>query len=133
MRKFILASLLTLITASAFSQADRFWSANHDDRGTIAKDKAAARQSYPQEFKLFNLNAPPFRQELFAIVGSNRSKNSTIISIPNADGNLEEFEVVEASNFEPDLQAQFPPWVFLDVINDERRHFGRILPFRLEV
>ena len=27
---------------------------------------------------------------------------------PNADGGIEEFEVYEASNFEPDLQAQFP-------------------------
>jgi hypothetical protein len=109
MRKFILlASLSALISASAYSQADKFWSANHDNRSAIAKDKAAGRLSYPKEYKLFNLNAPPFRQELFSIVGPNRSKHSTIISIPNADGNLEDFEIVEASNFEPQLQAQFP-------------------------
>jgi reprolysin-like metallo-peptidase family M12B/type IX secretion system substrate protein/fibronectin type III domain protein/pre-peptidase len=109
MRRFILLALLSaLISTSALSQADKFWSANHDNRSDIAKDKAVARLSYPKEFKLFNLNAPPFRQELFSIVGANRSNPSTIISIPNADGNLEEFEVVEASNFEPDLQAQFP-------------------------
>ena len=109
MRKLILlASLSALTTASAFSQADRFWSANNDNRSAIATDKAVARLSYPKEFKLFNLNAAPFRQELFAVAGANRIKNSTIISIPNADGNLEQFELVEASNFEPDLQAQFP-------------------------
>ena len=109
MRKFLLLTCISaLLTASAFSQADKFWSANNDNRSTIATDKAVARLSYPKNFKLFNLNAPPFRQELFAIVGTNRSKNSAIISIPNADGNLEQFEVVEASNFEPDLQAQFP-------------------------
>ena len=109
MRKFImLALLLALISSSAYSQADKFWSANHDNRSDIAKDRAVGRLSYPREFKLFNLNAPPFRQELFSIVGANLSKHSTIISIPNADGDLEEFEVVEASNFEPDLQAQFP-------------------------
>ncbi|MET0752074.1 MAG: reprolysin-like metallopeptidase [Pyrinomonadaceae bacterium] len=33
---------------------------------------------------------------------------STVISLPNAEGNVELFEVFEASNFEPDLQAQFP-------------------------
>jgi hypothetical protein len=109
MRKLLLLTCISaLITASAFSQADKFWSANNENRSSIATDKAFARLSYPKNFKLFNLNAQPFRQELFAIVGANRSKNSTIISIPNADGNLEEFEVVEASNFEPDLQARFP-------------------------
>ena len=109
MRKFVLlASLSTLISASVFSQSDKFWSANHDNRSDIAKDKAVGRLSYPKEFKLYNLNAPFFRQELFSIVGDNRGKHSTIVSIPNADGNLEDFEVVEASNFEPALQAQFP-------------------------
>ena len=108
MRKFIPLALLALISASAFSQTDKFWSANHDNRSDIAKDKATGRLSYPKEFKLFNLNATPFRQELFSIVGANRSKHTTLISIPNADGNLEEFEVVEASNFEPELQEQFP-------------------------
>jgi hypothetical protein len=109
MRKFLLlTSLSALITASAFSQADKFWTANNANRSTIPTDKAVARLSYPKDFKLFNLNVSAFRQELFSIVGSNRSKASAIISIPNADGNLEQFVMVEASNFEPELQAQFP-------------------------
>src|SRR5204863_3431064 len=31
-----------------------------------------------------------------------------VIYLPNAEGNYEQFEVFEASNFEPALQAQFP-------------------------
>jgi hypothetical protein len=31
-----------------------------------------------------------------------------VISLPNANGDLEQFEVYEASNFEPELQAKFP-------------------------
>ncbi|MES1220362.1 MAG: peptidase, partial [Bacteroidota bacterium] len=109
MRKvLLLTSLLALITASAFSQTDKFWSANNENRSAIATEKAVARLSYPKDFKLFNLNAPPFRQELFAITSGNALKHSAVISIPNADGDLEQFEVVEASNFEPDLQAKFP-------------------------
>ena len=109
MRKFtLLTALSALITASAFAQADKFWSPNNDNRSAIATDKAVLRLSYPKDFKLFNLNAAPFRQELFAIADNKALKHSTIISIPNADGNFEQFEVVEASNFEPDLQAQFP-------------------------
>ena len=57
MRKLIvLASLAALTSTSAFSQADRFWSANHDNRSAIATDKAVTRLSYPKDFKLFNLN-----------------------------------------------------------------------------
>jgi hypothetical protein len=109
MRKYtLLVSLFVLVSASAFSQANKFWSANHDNRSDIAKDKAVGRLSYPKEFKLFNLNHAAFKQELLSIAGANQGKHSTTISIPDADGNLEDFEVVEASNFEPALQAQFP-------------------------
>ena len=104
----LLTSLLVLIGIKGFSQTDIFWSANNTSPGSIIIDKAVARLSYPKDFKLFNLNDAPFRQELFAIVGNNPNKHSTIISLPNADGKLEQFEVVEASNFEADLQARFP-------------------------
>src|SRR5215216_6755545 len=108
MRKFILFTCLSAFaTASAFSQADKFWSPNNDNRSDIATDKAVARTSYPKEFKLFNFNAPYFTHELLSIAGSRRIKPSTVISIPNADGGFEQYEVVEASNFEPDLQAKF--------------------------
>ena len=109
MKKVLLITvLLAFIATDAFSQTDRFWSANNQNRGNILKDKAVARLSYPKEFKLFNLNTNALRQELLSIVGRNSMKHSTIISLPNADGVFEEFEVVEASNFEPGLQTQFP-------------------------
>ena len=107
MRKVpVLTLLAVMITTVAFSQVD-YWSANNENRSTIAIDKAVARLTYPREFKLFNLNAAPLRQVLFSIVDA-QSKRSTIITLPNADGNLEQYEVFEASNFEPELQARFP-------------------------
>ena len=75
--------------------------------GKIVTDKAVARLSFPKAFKLFTLNIEPLRQELFSVV-SNQVKHSTVISLPNADGQIEQFEVFEASNFEPALQTQFP-------------------------
>jgi len=63
--------------------------------------------SFPKEFKLFDLNTDLIRQELMLVV-DNASKHSTIITLPNADGGFEQFEVYEASNFEADLQVQFP-------------------------
>ena len=108
MRKGLLLTLVSaMITVLAFSQTDRFWSANNENKTTIPTAKAVARLSYPKEFKLFNLNAASLRQELFSVVDK-QAKQSTIITLPNAAGILEQFEVYEASNFEPALQAQFP-------------------------
>ncbi|MGC4101740.1 zinc-dependent metalloprotease [Ferruginibacter sp.] len=106
--KVSLTLVLVTITAWGFSQTDRFWSPSSESRTNIVTDKAVARLSYPKEFKLFNLNTEPLRQQLFSIVDKKTSNTSTIITLPNADGNLEQYEVVEASNFEPDLQARFP-------------------------
>jgi hypothetical protein len=99
---FVLASTLS-IEASAQSN---FWSVNTQSRAAIPTDKAVTRRSYPKEFKLYNLNIAPLRQQLFSIVDN--TSRSTVIVLPNADGQYEQFEVFEASNFEPALQAQFP-------------------------
>src|SRR5436190_11506715 len=108
MRKgLLLTLLLAMISSVAFSQADQYWSPNSENKNAIPTDKAVARVSYPKEFKLFNLNAAPFRQKLFSVLDK-QTRPSTIISLPNAVGNLEQFEIFEASNFEPALQAQFP-------------------------
>src|SRR5215217_2240948 len=109
MKKVLLLTLMSsLMITLGFSQTDRFWSANRQSPGTIQTDKAVGRLSYPKQFKLFNLNATLLRQDLFSVVGRNAVKHALVISLPNADGNLELFEVVEASNFEPDLQGKFP-------------------------
>jgi hypothetical protein len=94
-----------MITTVAFSQD--YWTANNGNRSAIVTDKAVARLSYPKEFKLFNLNAAPLRQVLFSVVDK-QARASTIITLPNAAGDLEQFEVYESSNFEPELQAKFP-------------------------
>lgn len=72
------------------------------------KHKQTARASFPKDFKVFDLNVDALRQDLFQIVGANPARRSTIISLPNAAGQIEQFEVFEASNFVPELQARFP-------------------------
>ncbi|HRD43678.1 MAG TPA: peptidase, partial [Ferruginibacter sp.] len=75
--------------------------------GKISTDKSVARVSFPKTFKLFTANLPLLKQELFKVV-NNSVAHTHIISLPNADGAIEEFEIVEASNFDAELQAQFP-------------------------
>src|SRR4051794_39298379 len=108
MKKLVLQIILSvLITVSAVGQANMYWSPSNETRSNIIADKSTSRASYPSEIKLFKLNFEPFKQQLFSIVDRS-SKTSTIISFPNAAGDIEDFEVYEASNFEPALQAKFP-------------------------
>jgi Metallo-peptidase family M12B Reprolysin-like/Secretion system C-terminal sorting domain/Bacterial pre-peptidase C-terminal domain/Fibronectin type III domain len=105
MRKLVLSVLAFTVMYTASAQ--NYWS-SHTDAGRITTDKAVARLSFPTAFKLFDLNLAPLRQQLLSVTGVNASGRSTTISLPGADGNIGQFEVFEASNFEPALQAQFP-------------------------
>ena len=109
MRKIYAISILTcLIVLSSFIvNAQSYWQKSSVPAGRITTDKAVARQSFPKEFNLFDLNIAPLRQELFNVTG-NHNTHSTVISLPDAAGNIEQFEIFEASNFEPPLQARFP-------------------------
>lgn len=104
----LLTVLLTLATTLGFSQSDRYWSANFSNKNNIVTDKSVSRQSFPKEYKLFTLNGTALSQTLYGLTNGHTSKHSTIISLPNADGQLEDFEVFEASNFDLALQAKFP-------------------------
>jgi hypothetical protein len=101
--KKLLLSFLLLGFVSTIS-AQNYWT-THTDASRITTDKAVARLAFPKDFKLFDLNLTPLKQQLFNAVSS---RQTTIISLPNAEGQLEQFELYEASNFEPALQAQFP-------------------------
>ncbi|MBC7873976.1 MAG: T9SS type A sorting domain-containing protein [Ferruginibacter sp.] len=107
MKKIVLFVLSFTLMVAVTAQENNYWSLN-TDAGRITTDKAVARLSFPVAFKLFNLNAEPLRQQLFSVVAGHYPRHSTVISLPNADGQIEQFEVVEASNFEAALQARFP-------------------------
>jgi len=98
--------LATALLLSTMSFAQDYWRP-HAEGARITTDKAVSRLAFPANFKLFDLNFTPLRNEVFKTVG-NVSGHSTIISLPNADGQIEQFEITEASNFEPALQAKFP-------------------------
>ena len=99
--------MMVMMCLAGFSQ-NNFWSANPQSRSSIITDKSVNRQTYPTDIKLFRLNLDPFQQVLLSVVDNKPAKKSTIITVPNAAGGLEAFEVFEASNFEPALQARFP-------------------------
>lgn len=107
MKKIHLLLFVLLCSFSALAQTGHYWS-QHTGTDRIITDKAVSRVSFPAVFSLFDLDIEPLRQRLFSIADNRNARRSTIISLPNADGELEQFEVVEASNFEPALQARYP-------------------------
>src|SRR3712207_3191123 len=106
LRTLLLTASLAGAASLQASTNPNFWSVNTESVAAIIPHKAVARASYPREFRLFKLNTDLLRQQLFSVIDN--SSRSTVIVLPNADGGFEEFEVFEASNFEPELQAQFP-------------------------
>ena len=101
-----LLALLFVSTLSFSAFAQQYWrSSSASD--IVSTDKAVKRQAFPKEFKVFNLDIAPLRQQLFSVV-DNKSGHSTVISLPDADGKMEQFEVFEASNFDAALQRRFP-------------------------
>lgn len=107
-KKLLLTIIGVLFTSLLFSQTSNYWSTALTAKTAILKDKSVERLTFPKEFKLFQLDINPLKQQLLSIVDNKSLKNSIIISLPNTNGGIEEFEVNEASNFETDLQAQFP-------------------------
>lgn len=99
--------MLSFALVYSVTAQENYWTL-HTGTDRITTDKSVARLSFPKTFQLFNLDATALRQKLFAITGNRAFAGSTIISLPNADGQIEQFEVVEASNFEPALQERFP-------------------------
>ncbi len=108
MKKYLLHFFCASAIMGMQAQKNRFWESHNASSAKIVTDKGVARASFPKEFKLFDLNIDPLRQTLFSVMGNQASKKTTIISLPNVEGQIEEYEIYEASNFEPALQAKFP-------------------------
>jgi hypothetical protein len=104
-KNLLFATLAAFVMSAGYSQNDKFWSAHKGESSKITTDKSVARLSFPKQFDLYELNLSNIRQTLFS---SQIANQKVIITLPNVNGGLEQFEIYEASNFEADLQAQFP-------------------------
>jgi subtilisin-like proprotein convertase family protein len=107
MKKIILLTLFTVMSFFDMSaQKNNFWSPVNEN--VTAVNKTAQRDSFPSDFALYNLNIEAFRAALAAAPDRFLSQEGVIITLPNSRGEMERFEMFEASNFDPELQAQFP-------------------------
>ncbi|WP_264559869.1 zinc-dependent metalloprotease [Flavobacterium sp. N2270] len=108
MKKTLLLSVFSLLVFNlGFSQTEKAW--KEETSQNIKKNINVERETFPQEYKLMQLNVSIMKQTLASASDRfSRNTKGVIISLPNAEGVLERFEVFEASNFDADLQAQFP-------------------------
>lgn len=98
MKKVLLAVALALPLA-VFSQWKTTSLGNADVRQGKEMIEAAG---------LYSFDGQVFKQQLANVPERFSGQPGNIISIPNVEGMMERFEVWEASNFQPELQAKFP-------------------------
>ena len=104
MKRFTLFTLAILLTASqSFAQQNNFWSEH--GVGIMNVGKASTRTNFPANYILFDANLTAMKEYLISSIGIN--PEGITLALPNADGLIEEFELTESSNFEPELQAKF--------------------------
>ncbi|MES2865109.1 MAG: zinc-dependent metalloprotease family protein [Bacteroidota bacterium] len=109
MKKTLLLSLVSLFAFNVSnSQTEKAWIEKHtSDVSSI--NKIAQRPEFPDEFKLYQLDLASLKTKLFQAEDRfKKNAKSVIITIPNSEGELENYKVFEASNFDAELQSQFP-------------------------
>ncbi|HEX9979536.1 MAG TPA: zinc-dependent metalloprotease family protein [Flavobacterium sp.] len=105
--KKVLLLLAVVVATMANAQTDKSWT-EVSAKG-LKPSKNTQRLSFPKEFRLFKFNAGSALDALQnAPARFGGKQSSVIISLPNTTGGTERFQMYEASNFEPALQAQFP-------------------------
>lgn len=104
MKRYLFFIIYTLfISFQGFAQQHNFWTEH--SVGILNVGKAATRTNFPTDYKLFDADLSAMKAYLLSSLQSN--PNKIIFSLPNAYGVIEEFELTEASNFEPELQAKY--------------------------
>lgn len=101
-----LTAILVLITFSVTAQQS-YWSK------TTVKDKSSISHKTNLSLKkqeVFSLDATAFGQMLenAPVRGASKGISNNIIELPNSEGNLEKYRVIEAPVMHPDLAKKYP-------------------------
>ncbi len=104
---FAIIFLLFLIN-NGFSQEKATWRAINESE--VANKEKIRRNSFPKTYQLFQLDMEAFKSLLIGIPvrGNYVSKTPHIITLPNAEGKLERYDVIETPIMENALAAKFP-------------------------
>lgn len=107
MKKITVLAIMFLLTMSnIYSQSK--WT--KIEKKSIENLKKVYRNTLPKEFTIFQLDLVSFKNSLLnaPLRSSLVGKSNLIIELPNAEGNLEHFRVMETPIMEDGLAAKFP-------------------------
>lgn len=106
MKTKLLLFAMIAMTSYTFAQSGNFWKA------TVNKDRTAISENKKQLLnpKLYDLDFTNLETALTASPKRTNAsgKSNVIVSFPNADGKLENFQVFRTSNMDPALAAKYP-------------------------
>ncbi|UPT72188.1 MAG: M12 family metallo-peptidase [Flavobacterium sp. JAD_PAG50586_2] len=104
-RKLLLVAVLATASFSFAQNKSTLWNTTTKKSNMVPLE---AKMQLPENH-LFDLNLVNLRSNLNGAPDRNtQSKSNKILSIPNADGVLERFNVYENSNMDPALAARYP-------------------------
>ena len=102
---YLLITLLVSITV--FAQSGSIWKPIKETE--ILTEAKIKRNSFPKTFELYQLDLNSLKTTLQnAPMRDSRGKSNVIIELPNAQGQLEHFRVVETPSMEPALATKYP-------------------------
>jgi subtilisin-like proprotein convertase family protein len=101
MNKLLLCIGLLIISFVGYSQGKSSWTA-------VSSSQKQENNSESSNKLFFKLNETEFKQKLTTLHSKTSGAKGISVAIPNGDGKIEQFVVVESSNFAPELQAQYP-------------------------
>jgi subtilisin-like proprotein convertase family protein len=101
MNKLLLCLGVFVVGFMGYSQGKSPWvSANYSQR--------QQNESELDRKLIFKLNEVEFKESLVPLRSKTLKAKGISVTIPNSEGEMEQFVVVESSNFAPELQAQYP-------------------------
>ena len=105
MTKYFTLLFITLFFSTITVHSQALW--KRVDAGSVSN---TARNSSVQKSgsMSFQLDSTILKEKISAIDGKTVKDKGVEITMPNAKGELETFLIWESSNFEPELQAQYP-------------------------
>lgn len=106
MNRFLFCLGLLAVSFVGFSQVKSSWSiASSSQRGISQKQEGDLGMEHRL---LYTLNEVEFKQSLETLHSGASVSKSIVVTIPNSVGAIEQFNVMESSNFAPELQAKYP-------------------------
>ena len=106
MKKNLLYLLFILFAGQLSAQKSSVWKSISTQETSKLSRKIEHKNTEGEKY--YALNTSEMKQMLATTSVIRSSTTGTIVSIPNLNGQIEQFEVWENSNFDPVLQAQYP-------------------------